>query len=397
MLTPSVAQEIARDTSAIIGLNVLITDKAGTVIGSGDTERLGSFHEASVEVMRTLRPASHGAEAANQLIGVLPGITLPILLDNEAVGTVGITGDPDQVQRFGLVVRNQTEILLRESLVLRSRLLRESAVEDLLRDIAHYDPAVTEPEFIAFKATELGYDLRLRRAAMVMDVTVPTTPPRPGSAGGPSGDTAQAATLQSALLRAVRRAFPHPQDLVGTTSSGRFVVLHHLAAPEALDLLTRCRTLTGSLAREHGVACRIGVGGVAATVAGLRDSYRDATSVLYLTGRLGRREPVAHIDEVRIHDLLAGVGHSARTRFAHALVEPLRQQPDWPVTRETITAWCESGFHLVRASAALRIHRNTLVYRLDKIEGMIGPGFREPRTCLAIYLACLIDCLESQG
>jgi carbohydrate diacid regulator len=407
MLTPPIAQEIARDTSAIIGLNVLITDKQGIVIGSGDTSRLGTFHEASVEVMRTLRPASHGAEAAGRLIGVHPGITLPILLNDDAVGTVGITGEPEQVERFGRVVRNQTEMLLRESLLQRSLLLRESAVEDVLRDVAHFDPEITEPGLIAYKAHELGYDLLLRRAAVVVDLDAPASPaPQPAPVHGspPRSWTAppEPGTLRAAVHRALRRAFPDGQDLIGAIAPGRFVVLHRLADPPAdppadplPDLLSRCEGLSGSLARPHGVSCRIGVGGAAGTVAQLHDSYRDAANALYLNGRLGRGAPVTHIADVRVHDLLATVAHGARARFAQAMLGQLRGQPGWEVTRGTITAWCESGFNLVQASSALHIHRNTLVYRLGRIEAALGPDFRRPRVCLSLYLACLIDELES--
>jgi carbohydrate diacid regulator len=388
MLTPLIAQEIARETSTIIGFNVLITDKDGIVIGSGDTARLGTFHEASIDVMRTLRPASHGPEAAHRLIGVQPGITLPILLNDESVGTVGITGDPDQVERFGRVVRNQTEILLRESLLQRSLLLRESAIEDVLRDLAHYDPEITEPDLISFKAHELGYDLRLSRSVLVLDIDAPKEILAPAEPG----------TLRSAILRVLRRTFPDPRDLVGSIAPGRFVVLHHLAAPHGeapfAGLLDRCRGVADDLVRSRGVACRIGVGGVAASVAQLHDSYRDATNALYLMNRLGRTERVTHIADVRVHDLLATVAHGARARFAQAILGPLREQPNWHVTRRTITAWCETGFNLVQASSALHIHRNTLVYRLDKIESVLGPSFRDARTCLSVYLACLIDELE---
>ncbi|MFI7702147.1 CdaR family transcriptional regulator [Nonomuraea sp. NPDC049480] len=389
MLTPLIAQEIARETSTIIGFNVLITDREGMVIGSGDTARLGTFHEASVGVMHTLRPASHGPEAARGLIGVQPGITLPILLNGESVGTVGITGDPDQVERFGLVVRNQTEILLRESLLQRSLLLRESAVEDLLRDLAHYDPEVADPDLIAFKAHELGHDLRLRRSVVVMDIDAPAqeihSPSEPG-------------TLRSAILRVLRRTFPDARDLLGSIASGRFVVLHHLSGPydadPLADLLTRCEQVADDLMRPHGIGCRIGVGGVASSVARLHDAYRDAANALYLADRLGRGERVTRIADVRVHDLLTTVAHGARARFAEAMIGPLRREPGWEVTRRTITAWCESGFNLVRASSALHIHRNTLVYRLGKIETLLGPGFKDARICLSLYLACLIDELE---
>lgn len=477
MLTPLVAQEIARETSTAIGFNVLITDQDGIVIGSGDASRVGSYHEASIEVMRTLRPASHGADAASRLVGVQPGITLPVTLRGEAVGTVGITGDPAQVERFGLVVRSQTEILLRESLLLRSRLVRESAIEDLLRDIAHYDPKVTEPDFIAFKAAELGYELRLPRSVVVIDVDAPAAARaaaraavRAGarSGGGGLGDAVEGqghagpgdrsggqagdeigrdeiggdeiggdadglarteSSLRSAVLRAIRRAFPGSQDVVGATASGRFVVLHRsvggsgrvggagrrltvgaatgrgttaeggmadvtVADGATPEVVARCYALADDLARSRGVACRIGVGGAATDVLRLRDSYRDASTALHLSARLCRRGPVTSIDEVRVHDLLATVAPEARARFAAAVAGALRDDPDWPTIRSTVMAWCESGFNLVRASAALHVHRNTLVYRLDKIEKLAGVSVRDPRAGIPVYLACLVDELD---
>ncbi|WP_217212606.1 helix-turn-helix domain-containing protein [Streptomyces sp. AC550_RSS872] len=35
--------------------------------------------------------------------------------------------------------------------------------------------------------------------------------------------------------------------------------------------------------------------------------------------------------------------------------------------RETLIAWAEGGFQLVRAAERLAVHRNTLLHRLTKI------------------------------
>jgi len=207
VLSASLAQEIARDISAVIGFNVLITDGEGIVIGSGDVGRVGSFHEASVEVMATQELATHTSSQAQALRGVKPGITLPLVIDGQAVGTVGITGAPDRVRRFGLVVRRQTEILLQESAQLRSRLLRERALEDLLRDIASYDAELVEPDQVRLRATELGYDLTVQRVVVVLDVTVPSGPRH-----RPSQDVS---VLRSELLRTIREV------LADLPSSGR--------------------------------------------------------------------------------------------------------------------------------------------------------------------------------
>ncbi|WP_033319262.1 CdaR family transcriptional regulator [Streptomyces yerevanensis] len=391
MLSPSLAQEIAGDTSAVIGFNVLITDAEGTVIGSGDSSRVGTFHEASVEVIRTKEPATHNTSQALQLRGVRPGVTLPLVTDGQAVGTVGITGTPAQVRRFGLLVKRQTEILLRESVMLRSRLLAERAAEKLLADIASYDPHVVEGEFLLFRAAELGFDLRLRRVAVAFEVTVPDAGAR--RQGAPTRDMA---LIRSELLRTVREVFADPQDIVATTAPGWIGVLHRLPARRPVtSLVGDCRRVTDVIAAQDGLAARAGIGEPASSVGDLHDSYQDACDALRLGARVTGGSPVHLITDLRVHQVLAAVGQPARNRLLALTAADLRTQPDWPVLRDTITAWCESGFNLVRASAALHIHRNTVVYRMNKIEQITGRPLREHRTTMALYLACLADQLGS--
>jgi carbohydrate diacid regulator len=82
-------------------------------------------------------------------------------------------------------------------------------------------------------------------------------------------------------------------------------------------------------------------------------------------------------------------------RRGDAFVGPLRVQTDWPALRRTIVPWCENGFNLVRTAAALYIHRNTLVYRLGKIEEVTRRSLRDHPATLALYIACLADQLDN--
>ncbi|MFG1689072.1 CdaR family transcriptional regulator [Nonomuraea sp. NPDC049269] len=379
VLTPTLAQGIAGDTSDIIGFNVLITDPDGVVIGSGDTRRIGSFHEASVEVMRTLKSAAHSAEQARRLQGVRPGITLPIIIDGRALGTVGITGSPARVQRFGLVVKRQTEIMLQESMRLRSRLVLERTVEDLLRDIAQFDPDVINPEDLVARAGELGYNLRAERTAVIIDV----------GEGAPSPD---GSGTRSMLLRAIRETFSGSQDLVAAMTSSRFAALPR--RPAGTDLRSLCLPLADHIRQRIGLRVAIGLGVAADSVPGLHDSYQDAATALRLGPRVQADAQVHSIGDLRVHQLLAAVPRRARSRFAGFSIAGLRARPDWPVLRQTVIAYCESGCNLVRAAAALNIHRNTLLYRLDKISQLSGRPADDHRARLALYLACVADQIE---
>ncbi|MBO0747075.1 MAG: helix-turn-helix domain-containing protein [Acidimicrobiaceae bacterium] len=373
ILTPALAQEIAGETSAIIGLNILITDADGMVMGSGDQSRVGTFHEASLEVVRTQTPAAHNAKQARELTGVRPGMTLPIVHDGTAVGTVGITGTPSQARRFGLVVKRQTEILLEEAVLLRSRMTRERVLESLLRDLLTYD--VDNPADLTTRARDFGFDLSLGRQAIVLET------PSVGVSGALSP------------LRLIREAFHDPQDISCTLSATRHVVLRSQfhGRPE----LTRDDLVRLSQRIDHlvGPATRVGVGGVARDERDIATSYEEALTAMRIGAATGRSSPY-EIDDLRTEQLVVAMPYALRSRITDETLRDLRRGRDWSSTRATVIAWVESGFVLVDAAAALNIHRNTLVYRLERLAELTGWPTSDRRHWLALYLTCLADRLD---
>jgi len=376
ILTPALAQEIAGETSAIIGLNIIITDAAGIVLGSGDQSRVGSFHEASLSVVEHQREEAHNARQAARLRGVKPGMTLPIVHQSVVVGTVGITGTPDQVIRFGQVVKRQTEILLEEAVLVRTRMTRERVLESLLRDLLNYDPE--DPADVTARARDFGFDLAVPRRALVFEVD------------------ASAASVSSATspLRLIREAFHNLQDISCSLSPVRHVVLQRQPRPGTGPDRESLAHLTDQIGRSVGGTCVVGIGGPAGNEREISQSYAEALTALRLGPAARTRSPY-DIDELRTHQLVLAVPERARRRIVVNTLGDLRSGSDWATTRETVIAWVESGFVLVAAADALRIHRNTLVYRLGRIAERTGLTMAERRPWLALYLACIADGLGS--
>jgi carbohydrate diacid regulator len=388
MLTAELAQEIAASITAAIGFNVLVTDRQGRVIGSADPTRVGTVHEASVAVVRRRTEAWHDPEAARRLSGVLPGITLPLTLGQEVVGTVGITGDPAVVRPFGEIVRRQTEIILRQTTLLRLALRRERALEQLVADIASYQEGVDDAEPLRTRAGELGFVVDLPRAVVVVAVDLPSAAPGPESAV----DTDPG----HVPVRLAMEVFQAAGDLVAPVGAAAVAVLTDLvprARPErSVEVL---HALAGALVRRIeqrlGVGSWVGIGAPASGLADLPRSYHEAWSAL----RIGRRMmPGVHVHDARdfrVWDLLMGVAPRQRHDFRRAMLGTLAAQRGWPELRRTLIALVEHGLRLTETAEALHVHRNTLLYRLNRLSTAVGADARAPRTAIALYLACLLE------
>ncbi|MFB9184210.1 CdaR family transcriptional regulator [Dactylosporangium sucinum] len=388
MLTPELAQEIAASITAAIGFNVLVTDRQGRVIGSADPTRVGTLHEASVSVVRRRAEAWHNPAAARRLSGVRPGITLPLTLGQEVVGTVGITGDPAVVRPFGEIVRRQTEIILRQTALLRLELRRERAVEQLVADIASYEAGVVDAEPLRTRAEELGFVVDVPRAVVV--VAVEPQAAAPGREPGADPDSRQLP------VRLAAEVFHAAGDLVAPVGATAVAVLADLVprgGPErCVDVL---HELGGALVRRIeqrlGAGSWVGVGAPASGLAELPRSYHEAWSALRIGRRMMPGVRVHDARDFRVWDLLMGIAPRQRHDFRRAMLGTLSAQRGWPELRRTVIALVEHGLRLTETAEALHIHRNTLLYRLKRLSAAVGADSRAPRVAIALYLACLLE------
>ena len=79
-----------------------------------------------------------GDEAvARHLHGVRPGMNLPLRIDGEIVGVIGLTGNPAQLRQYGELVCMTAEMMLEQARLLhmlaQDSRLREELVLNLIR------------------------------------------------------------------------------------------------------------------------------------------------------------------------------------------------------------------------------------------------------------------------
>lgn len=389
------AQEIARSTAGIVGYDVIITDMKGIIIGASRAERLGCHHEASDEVIRTGHSSATSAEVAATMSGTLPGVTHPIAsLNGTVVGTMAITGEPEAVQPFALIVRKQIEILLREQERFALTVNRESSLQDLVQEMVSFAKGDGDEEALAARAGSYGIDARWYYLPLSAELYQLGRIAAGATGMGREVAEQEIYRLKADVLVEIRAAFGDRRALCTGTVAGRFAVFWPLGSEpdeEAIEeAVNRGRQLVDRLG-SHGHKIAIGFGNPARGIRAVAQSYRDAGRALAMGKKLRRGPGVYRINEFRIEELLSLVDRRNRSRFAAPITSPLRAQFDWEDLKNTVRVWCDSGFSLVDASKRLAVHRNTLLYRQEKIERLTGRKARDFRAMLELYLALVID------
>lgn len=107
------AKQIVDEISKLVMQNINLMNERGIIIASCDKDRIGQFHEGAYRIItEKLDEYYISDEAATET--ARRGLNLPLELDGEIVGVVGITGSYDEVINQGRLLKKMTEILLLE-------------------------------------------------------------------------------------------------------------------------------------------------------------------------------------------------------------------------------------------------------------------------------------------
>lgn len=123
----------------------------------------------------------------------------------------------------------------------------------------------------------------------------------------------------------------------------------------------------------------------------ISESYREARIALSLAEQLGKTEPVGFLD-MRTHVALLNLALSREGRsYAAELLTPLRQATG--DLEDAARTYITDGGNLTQASRDLNVHRNTMLYKLDRASKAIAQDLRDPETQFSLWLAMKLDLL----
>jgi carbohydrate diacid regulator len=392
ILNASLAQEIVQRTMKIIPFNVNVMDARGAILASGDATRIGELHAGALLALARKLTVEIDAVAAKKLHGAQSGINLPLMIDGQVCGAVGLSGPPDLVRQFGELVRLTAEMILEQANLTgelqRNARYREAFVLNLLK-VEHDSQANLNAW-----GHRLGIDFTRTQRVFLLELD------------DESGlDWLESTEIQRLQMHILAR---QPASLTAAVGLREMVILESYANQTcqvdqedrksmSARNQVRLQALASMLREQSRHPFRLAMGIAMPGIEGVAISYQSAKE----TARLGHlRQPSETLwsyHDLVLPVLLSGLDSGWQAEQLRRPVAALRAHDSKGVLGRTLATWLMHDGHPAAAADALHIHRNTLDYRLRRIAELTGLDLGRIEDRLLLYVSSLLDARAASG
>jgi purine catabolism regulator len=377
---------LAKAMGEISGRGVLIQDKRGFVraeycnsalvtIWKDVLQQLGSLEGLPDSLVDRKRAGSQRAVSSQSIPGGLERLIVPITVGEIARGylsLVGISGELDELDH--LVVDQGERVCAME--MARTKAVREAEKRlkgDLLTALLQN---TLSPREARLWVQTMGIDPDQGYVAMRFSWAGPALPSRRRLETLVNGEVLRLG-LQVVVSPMGSEVVCFCQETPGATRP-----VQALALGEAV-----LRQGAQEYAEAPG---RCGVGTIALALEDWRTSLQHSGQALEMARRLGERKPLYYAD-LSVYRLLLQMEHSPELiAFQEETLGPLLAYEGGSELLQTLEVFFEYNGNLSQAAEALFVHRNTLIYRLERIARITDLDLSKQENRLAIQLALRI-------
>lgn len=351
-ISSELAQPIVSRLRSTLDCPISITDKRGTIVASTDNWRVGNSHEVAIEAIATRRNLQVSKEQATKYKGTFEGITSPLILHGRCVGALCLRGVPSDLALHASIINIAVVSLLELAEVTQEdsdrRRLSDIWVNSLISDSSD------NFELIAEKARLLGIDCQKLCSLLVITFHPMTYSELPA--------------LELAITEVAKAG--QGLQFASYVGQGQFVcAVLATGVNSKAELEQTCENLEKKLV-DILPYFYIGVGRPSRGINGYRKSYSDALHCARVVERLGdASKHTLYFNEQHIFRLLESVPE----RYRDIYIGNLTEEREWdPVLLETLHVYFTNDCHVNQTAKKLYIHRNTLLFRLNKVADQFG-------------------------
>ena len=361
-----VAQKIANQVMANLGYNINIMNHKGIIIGSGNVDRIGCLHETAVKVIYEKKTCEITSEEAKCLNEVKEGINMPIIFSDKVIGVVGITGDPQKVRNIAMLVKMTVEIMVEQE-VLKERFYSHQNNKTYFINNLLSENAENDTESIIQWANSLNYDMNIPRVACLLKFIC--------SGNGSKHMVFGEEKIWDELLSQIKTSVFHSkQDIsiyLGDSSILIFKTVQNLEPGKIKSEINKYLTdICQGIPKNFCNKVRCFVGSYHEGIPGYRKSYNEVVSLCKNLGEASGALEIYFLYDCLIEYLFTCIPKEQLEHVLKPYIEAFEKgfKGNMCDMVQTVESLIENDFNYDKSAKHLFIHRNTVVFRFDKIK-----------------------------
>jgi carbohydrate diacid regulator len=384
-ITRDLAEQIRDKAKAILQKEAFVANASGLIL-AGPRDK-GKF------VAEALAAAQESQDRTGR-VGSHQVIWCPFSYESRPVGVFGVITDDSPITREAIgLLEGLAEVIVHQFYLIDRMHSPEMVKADFIRDFLQSH--AFDSESIHRQADILQLNVRAQQAVIVVRLAdFEKTIDQLSQNLSPEEQRVELVKAIERVTTHIREGFMnYPDNIASYLGHDTFVVIKGIGGGNANTINTiRFLTEKGNYIHEllsklpQKLPVTVGIGQYYSGLGGLRKSYQDAQLALDVGGKVWGHGRVYHIKQVGMFTTLANISQDRKAELAYQILHPLLRDAQ---LYKTVKTFLSSGLNLTEAAKNLHIHRNTLIYRLDKTKKLVNLDPRHFDDALQIKLGLM--------
>lgn len=395
-LNEIIAENIVNKLSEMLKKKVWVANYLGDVLASSELSETGKNYDQIKQAVDAKMDIEISGPASKTNLS--QGLICPVFYNSVVVGGLFIEDKPEAYQHYRQMIAPMVQLLIHQNIVIDSFPYKDKIKDNFVFGLLHRKLSVEDSK--TREEAEL-FDINLNRDKVVVIVNVK------GFWHGIFGGNlaASEAEKQTALSNYKRKLFQAFSSFFGRLSGcsvsyfglDTFVILlDELYSMSGAEMVERVRSKSNELYAlissqfEKDAYTRLlaGIGSFYMGKDGAILAYEEARRAINLGLSIGDHKNLYHIDDLGMIATLAGGNKKWQDNFVRRLLMKLLAEE---YLLETVEVFFDKNMSLTQTSKQLGIHRNTLLYRLDKIKKVTGLDPRKFNDAMELKVALILN------
>ncbi len=364
-ISQNLATNILYQMKEIINQDLNYINIDGIIIASTDPERVGTFHAASLECIK--REKYIIIENDQQYEGSKKGINMPIYFDDSIIGVIGITGEKEEVGKFGEIIRLMTGILIKEAWIkdqdIRKREIIKAFIERVILEYEH--------DFFPMSDFLFPYVVIVGKF-----------------------DRNNIFLIEDNIYNTLKTHLYHNKHHFFTVSRNEIIILYNYYKNE--NIREVISSLKEELLEKTKLNFKFGVGTAALEYEDLKISYKKAKEILKFSDTFSISESIFEYDKIDLELLFMNLGKFQTETFKEKVLKNFSKK-ELDEFSNILMFYEKFNGSITKTSEKLFMHKNTLQYKLSKIKRLSGYDPRVLRDFTVLSLAFKLRSIDSEN